>query len=591
VRHKLFWRLYASYLVVVVLCAVAVGWYGLHAARDLYLNESENDLHARAQLVSASLDATPEPSPTSLETTVTALDRASGTRISVIAPDGRVVADSEADPATLENHGDRPEVHTALTGGVGRSIRYSDTLHENMMYVAMPVTAGDGSLRYVVRTAIPLTAVDRAMQGASRRIIAITVLVALIAAAIGLFVSRSISGRMRRIREGAERFAAGDLTHKLAIPRTEEFAGVAESLNTMAEQLDVTITGITRERNEREAMLASMVEGVFATDDEGRVITMNDAAGRALGTTAGETPGHGIEEVSRNSDLQGFVGRVLAEQSQVESEIVMRSSDPRFDRYLQAHGAPMRGAEGAASGAVIVLHDVTRLRRLETVRRDFVANVSHELRTPVTSIKGFAETLLDGALDDPADARRFVTIIAGQADRLNAIIQDLLSLSRLEAESEDETLRLEDGPVCDILELAVESCQSAAQARGVTLSLSCRQGLHTAMDPLLLERAVVNLIDNALKFSDPDSSVEIAAVEANEEIEIFVADHGSGIERQHLPRLFERFYRVDTSRSRDEGGTGLGLAIVKHVAQLHGGRVTVESTPGVGSTFRIFLPA
>jgi two-component system, OmpR family, phosphate regulon sensor histidine kinase PhoR len=589
-RRRLFWRLYASYLVVVVLCAGAVGLYAARTAQTLYLDQAETDLEARAQLAAARVLPMLETADSGqLQATLKALDEASGTRITVIGQDGRVLGESEEDPATMPNHDtpEHPEVQTALGGGTGRSVRYSTTKREDMMYVAMPFQAVGGTV--VVRTAVPLTTIDHALSGAYWRVAAITIAVALITAFMGLFVAGRISGQMRRIQYGAVRFAGGDFSHKVPVPTTEEFAGVATSLNSMADQLAETIADITHQRNEREAMLASMVEGVFAVDLEARIITMNDAAARLLGRP-GDVVGRSIEEVVRTTDLQRFVADALVSDEPVEAEIALRSSDSRYDRFLQAHGARLRDESGT-TGAVVVLNDVTRLKRLETVRRDFVANVSHELRTPVTSIKGFAETLLDGALAEPHDAERFVRIIAAQADRLNAIIEDLLSLSRLEQESEGAAPSLEHGPVCDVLQLAVEACGPTAASRGVTLDLTCRPGLTAAMDPPLLERAVVNLIDNAIKYSEPGSRVEIGALEAEDEVTIEVRDHGAGIERRHLPRLFERFYRSDQARSRDQGGTGLGLAIVKHVAQLHDGTVSVDSTPGLGSTFRIHLPA
>ena len=262
------------------------------------------------------------------------------------------------------------------------------------------------------------------------------------------------------------------------------------------------------------------------------------------------------------------------------------------DRYLQANGTLLHAGDDDESpvGAVVVLNDVTRLKRLEAVRRDFVANVSHELKTPVTSIKGFAETLEEGALDDPDTARRFVRIIAGQADRLSSIIGDLLALSTLEQRENEPRLTLEEAEVCDVLQVAVEVCEPKAQAKGITIGVSCTSCVLAAVNPPLLEQAVVNLVDNAVKYSPEGSTVEVALDETSDEIVISVSDHGPGVPREHLPRLFERFYRVDKARSRDLGGTGLGLAIVKHIAQAHGGRVSVVSRGGVGSTFRIHLP-
>jgi two-component system, OmpR family, phosphate regulon sensor histidine kinase PhoR len=394
---------------------------------------------------------------------------------------------------------------------------------------------------------------------------------------------------MRDIRAGAERLAAGDFSRKLYVPRVAEFASVAESINLMAEDLDDKLRRLTHERNEREAVLSSMVEGVLAVDAEERVIAVNAAAARLLDTDPAAAEGKAIQEIVRNPDLQHVVAETLDGHRPVEADIVMRVGAE--DRNLQANGTLLHGDEdGEDVGAVVVLNDVTRLKRLEAVRRDFVANVSHELKTPVTSIKGFAETLEDGALDDPEAARRFVRIIIGQADRLNSIIADLLALSTLEQPEGEPRLTVSEADVLEVLKVAVEVCEPKAFAKDISISVTSSSHVLAAVNPPLLEQAVVNLVDNAIKYSPEGKSVEVALSADAEEVVVSVTDHGPGIPREHLPRLFERFYRVDKARSRDLGGTGLGLAIVKHVAQAHGGRVSVESRVGAGSVFRIHLP-
>ena len=519
----------------------------------------------------------------------------SRTRITVISaglpgePLGKVLADSESVPSQMQNHSDRPEFMAAMQGRAGVAIRRSATLHEEMMYVAVP-SIEDNRIDTVVRAAIPLTTVNQQLDSLYVRIGLSALLFAVLAAAVGLLVSARISRQMRDIRSGAERLAGGDFTRKVYVPRTEEFAAVAESLNQMAEVLGDQIGTLTRERNEREAVLSSMVEGVLAVDPEERIIAVNEAAARFIAVEPAAAEGKTIQEVLRNPDLQQVVARTLSGQEPVEADIVVRVGFE--DRFLQANGTLLRGAgeDAAAVGAVVVLNDITRLKRLEAVRRDFVANVSHELKTPVTSIKGFAETLEDGALDDPATALRFVRIIAGQADRLNSIIGDLLVLSTLEQRGDEQGLSLEEADVCDVVQVAVDVCEHKAETAGVGIRVSSPRSVLAPVNPPLLEQAVVNLIDNAIKYSPPGGLVEVALGQAFGENTISVSDQGPGIPREHLPRLFERFYRVDKARSRDLGGTGLGLSIVKHIAQAHGGRVSVESVVGGGSTFRIHLP-
>jgi len=594
-RPRLFWRLYATYLVIVVLCTAAVGFYAVRSVRDFYLDHTERELQARAALVREHLlPAIAADTPQELETLVQRLGEGSGTRITIIAADrrgasrGEVLADSDSQPAQMENHAFRPEFLTAVQGRPGRAIRYSETLRQDMMYVALPAIE-DGRVTTVIRTAVPLTRVNSSLASLYGSIVISAAVAAVLAAVIGLYVSRRISGQMREIKVGAERMAAGDFSQKLPVPRVEEFASVAESINQMAEELDGKLRTLTHERNEREAVLSSMVEGVLAVDTDERVIAVNAAAARLLDTDPTSAEGKTIQEVVRNPDLQHVVAQTLGGHRPVEADIVLRVGAE--ERNLQANGTLLHGDDdGDDVGAVVVLNDVTRLKRLEAVRRDFVANVSHELKTPVTSIKGFAETLEDGALDDPAAAHRFVRIISGQADRLNSIIEDLLALSTLEQSGDSPLLQIEEADLCDVVAVALEVCGPKAEAKSIELREDCPGCLLARVSPPLLEQAVVNLIDNAVKYSAEVSTIVVKLEETGDEVVVSVTDEGQGIAREHLPRLFERFYRVDKARSRDLGGTGLGLAIVKHVAQIHGGRVSVDSVVGRGSTFRIHLP-
>lgn len=591
-RPRLFWRIYATYLVIVVLCTAAVGFYAVRSVRSFYMDHTEIELQARAALIGQ--EVLPALDGEALDELVQRLSLASGTRITIIAADrpgatrGQVLAESDTDSDEMENHGLRSEFLQALKGNPGSAIRYSATLREDMMYVAVPLRE-DGSITTVVRTAVPFTRVNQALATLYGNIALSAVVVAVVAAIIGLYISRRISSQMHEIKVGAERLAAGDFSHKVPVPRVEEFASVAESLNRMAEDLDDKLRRLTHERNEREAVLTSMVEGVLAVDTDERVIAVNAAAARLLDTDPAVAEGRAIQEVVRNPDLQHLVAQTLDGHRPVEADLVMRVGAE--ERNLQANGTLLRGDDdGHDVGAVVVLNDVTRLKRLEAVRRDFVANVSHELKTPVTSIKGFAETLEDGALDDPEAARRFVRIIAGQADRLNSIIEDLLALSTLEQSGDSPLLQLEEADLCDVVAVALEVCGTKAESKKVELCERCPEHLLARVSPPLLEQAVVNLVDNAIKYSAEGSAVQVVLSESDDEITVSVIDDGQGIPREHLPRLFERFYRVDKARSRDLGGTGLGLSIVKHVAQIHGGRCSVDSVLGRGSTFRIHLP-
>ncbi len=413
------------------------------------------------------------------------------------------------------------------------------------------------------------------------------------AAAVAALGSLSIARRLGRvlssIRQMLERYAQGDLAHKLPTPDPEELAAVVDAVNRAGAQLDRRIRELMRQRNEREAVLASMAEGVLAVDRDERLISLNHAGAELIGVEVEHALGRSLPEVVRNPALQRLVSDVLDRQESTADEIELSLHDGQ-QRTLHAQGSGLYDSTEQPIGALVVLHDLTPIKRLENVRRDFVANVSHELKTPVTSIKGFVETLLDGAVRDSAEADRFLRIVAAQADRLQAILEDLLTLSRVEEGTEKMDIVLEPGNLKDVLQAAVQLCQPKADERHIRIELACDDGLEARINPVLLEQAVANLIDNAIKYSPPGQTVLVEAHRVAAEFEIRVEDHGCGIGREHLPRIFERFYRVDKARSRELGGTGLGLAIVKHIVQAHGGRTTVKSTLGEGSTFCIHLP-
>jgi two-component system phosphate regulon sensor histidine kinase PhoR len=387
------------------------------------------------------------------------------------------------------------------------------------------------------------------------------------------------------LERGALRIARGDLSRRLPVPASDELGSLAEAFNHMAEQLEDRINALIRQGQLQEAVLSSMVEGVLAVDADQRLIALNRAAAQLLGVDFLASQDRTIQEVVRDPQLQSFITRTIFAREPVEGEVVLH----RGEQVIQAHGTFLKDTQGTDIGFLIVLHDVTHLRRLEMTRRDFVANVSHELKTPITSIKGFVETLLAGALHEPENAETFLRIIARQTDRLNEIIDDLLSLSRIERDAEEGRVFLTTGWLHGVLASAIQVCEPKAAVRNIAISLNCPEELRARINAPLLEQALVNLIDNAVKYSPPGSPVQVEAERQGAEVVVRVRDQGVGIEKNQLSRIFERFYRVDAGRSRKEGGTGLGLAIVKHIAQALGGRVTVDSSPGQGSTFSLHL--
>jgi two-component system phosphate regulon sensor histidine kinase PhoR len=586
-RRSLLWKLYPSYVVIILLSIVAVGIYVSTTLKNFYLRKTAEDLEVDARLIEREVSATfKKENKKALDQLCKTLGKAASTRITLILPDGEVVGDSDEDPRMMENHAGRPEVKEALAGQTGISTRYSETLQKEMMYLAIPVKK-EGGIAGAVRVSIPVIAIDTALNAIYGKIAFFGAFMIILTAAISLYIARRISQPIGELKRDAQRFARGDLGRRLFGTGSKELGDLAEALNKMAQQLSARIRLITEQRNELETILSAMREGVLACDSDERIITINEAAASLLGIELSTAKGHTVQEVVRNADLQRFIKMILSEQREAEVEIVLHGQEKKF---LLLTGTVMRDSEGKNTGALVVLSDITRLRHLENIRREFVANVSHELKTPITSIKGYVETLQEGAIDDKGNARKFVEIIFKQADLLNALVDDLLSLSKIEQGAEGGEVQLAREQVRHIIEAAIAAYGAKANERGIKAVLHCKDEIVVKANAQLLEQAVGNLLDNAIKYSEPGGSVEIDVAQSKGEVTITVRDHGSGIAPEHLPRLFERFYRVDKGRSRDLGGTGLGLAIVKHIVQAHGGDVTVESTPGKGSVFTIRLP-
>ncbi len=589
-RKKLLWHLYPSYLLITLFALLAITWYSSRSLKSFYYDQAAENLKLDIELVKGqfiSLVTASDSSSVNRLCRDLAGDRK--LRLTVILPSGTVIGDSEESPDSMDNHADRVEIVEAGRTGQGRSVRYSYTLRQNMMYVAVPLYHNDTLIGYL-RASMPVTAIESALRNVYIHIALGGLIVAVIAAGISFMISRRITRPLVELKKGAEEFAGGNLGYRLPAFDSLETGALAEAMSDMAQQLNERLRAITHQRNEQEAVLSSMVEAVVAVDADEKVISINRAAGRLLYLEPAAVQGRILHEVARNFELQEFVSSVLKELEPAEAELAFLDENDQ-ERIVQAHGSILRSATGDNMGAVIVLNDITRLRKLERVRRDFVANVSHELKTPVTSIKGFVETLLDGAVHDPDNAGRFLEIISRQANRLNAIIEDLLTLSRIESEAEKAEVILEMGTLKEVILAAVQVCRARAQEKNINIKVGGENDIKAKINAPLLEQAVINLIDNAIKYSDAGSEVYIETITnpANEAV-IRVVDHGCGIAPEHLNRVFERFYRIDKARSRELGGTGLGLAIVKHIAQAHQGRVNVTSKLDKGSTFEIIIP-
>ncbi len=584
-KRRLLWYLFPSYALLILAAVLAIGWMALVLVENSYLASARTDMRARADFLAGQLgDVAAEHD--GWKTLARRYHQASGIRVSLVERGGRVDFDSQDRPQELENPRGRPELEQALAGDAQDAIRYNPGLDQRVLYVAVPVSR-DRQKSGALYLSAPLTELDQILTRMRFWLLVAGALLLALALPLAWRVARGIAQPIADVGQAAARLGAGEWTARAPVPDAEEAAELAESFNRMADQLQAKIAILTQNNNEQKAVLASMAEGVLAVDSQERIISVNPASVRLLGLDQTQAQGRRLQEVVRNADLSRFISRALACPDPIQADVLLHGDR---ERVMQAHGSALHDLEGRAIGAVIVLNDVTDFRRLEHIRRDFVANVSHELKTPVTSIKGFVETLLDGAMHDPVDSERFLQIVAKQSDRLHAIIEDLLSLSKIEQSEDADDIALEPGSVRAVVENAVNTCQPAATERNIEIKLECDGQPMARINPLLLEQAIVNLLDNAVKYSDPSREVRVWTAADDGAVTINVADRGCGIAGEHLVRVFERFYRVDRARSRKLGGTGLGLAIVKHIAQAHHGRVTVDSTLGIGSTFTIHLP-
>jgi two-component system phosphate regulon sensor histidine kinase PhoR len=588
VRLNLFWKLGFAFFAVLVAVLLPVEFYAERALRRDYERAGFEKLAAVAHIALAN---PPEPSSlapsqprnsTGLRSWMAKMT-AGNIRVTVIATDGQVLGDSQSDPSTMENHAGRPEIRDAFLKGDGQSIRHSVTVDSNLLYYAVRSSVAGGP-PVVLRFALPLQTVDQELWEFRRRLWLASLVMLLVTGIVSLMISQSFSGRVERLEKFSLRVAEGDFRPIEADRSGDSLEALAVSLNETAARLDRTIRTLTEERNLSSAILGSMVEGVAVVNASERLLFANTGFAEILGLDVPPHSGSALVEVVRQTELIEAVRAVLKGEPRVETEIVTGTLRQHF---FAVTVASVRAAD--TSGSVIVLHDITELRKLERVRRDFVANVSHEFKTPLTAIQGFAETLLGGAIDDPQNRLRFLEIILEHSRRLARLTDDLLKLSKMDADRlELEIRRLS---VSQFVESCIETTQRSAAEKDLRISVNLQQPLpDIAADRRRLAEVLQNLLDNAMQYTPAGGQIMVAASANGVEVTFTVSDTGIGIPQAEQSRIFERFYRVDVARSREVGGTGLGLSISKHLVEAHGGRIWVESEVGQGSEFHFTVP-
>jgi two-component system phosphate regulon sensor histidine kinase PhoR len=580
-------RLMLSYLLLIVATAGSIYLYMDHVLETNLVEESRGYLLSQAKMARLLVmyDHMKQPPQKLAETVGSTIKE----RLTLIAPDGRVVGDSEVNGdnlGELQNHLDRPEVQAALASGTGIVMRYSETLKTEMLYVAM--TYGSGRTEGFVRLAMPLSYLTNSSK-ALHRAVGIATLLTILAAMVLSYVLSNMTYRpLREMATAAARIGRGESPVRIPASGHDEVGELARVLNDMSERIEKQMQRLSSEKQQLDTILRGMGEGVMVTSPEG-VISLVNPAFRKLFSISGDVEGRKLIEISRHPDLlDAFTALGAAEGDELIREITIQPGEIT----LLTHWAPLT-VDGRKSGVVAVFHNISDMKQVENIRRDFVANVSHELRTPVSVIKGYAETLLDGALQSDADrAVRFVEIILNHSERLTALINDILTLSTLE--SRDMALDLHPLDISGTMRKTFMLLEDNARKKDIRMQIDIPSGLPRVMaDQGRVEQVIVNLLDNAIKYTPPQgmATLLVRMDDDTRFLRISVADTGIGIPFKDIPRIFERFYRVDEARSRDQGGTGLGLAIAKHIVQLHGGEISVTNNEfGKGSIFSFTLP-
>jgi two-component system phosphate regulon sensor histidine kinase PhoR len=590
-RKTLFWKLYPSFLIISFISLLAIVMIALWSFKSFYYQERADDLEIRAKIL------TPEFSRLiqsknyqEVQNKSQQLGDDSSTRITIILPSGVIIGDNKKDPATMDNHKNRPEIEQAILHGKGLSTRYGHTLAIDSMYYAMPIIAQDKMIG-IMRTSPPLYTLQNALWSIYYKVSLGFFILIIITAFASWWMSKALVRPLEIIKVQAQQLAQGDFSSRVQLSSNDslESEELGQAFNEIAIQLNQRIEIILNQRNEQEAVFSSMVEGVIAVDSRENVIRINQAAYNILKISEKNIEGVKLKNVIDNKELHNLILFALKQNTPVGQEIIIRH-DAEHEQVLLAQSAPLLDIHKNKCGTLVVFNDITKLKEFELQRKEFVSNVSHELRTPLTAIQGLSETLIE--FPDLVQDKRayFIDVIHTHSIRLESIIENLLTLSKIEKETEIDEIDLVDESVTLALSNAIFLCKDKALKRNIDIILNNAEEISFKHNSSLIEQAIINLLNNAIKYSNGNSEIKITVIKLSHEIKISIEDKGSGIPEEHLSRLFERFYRVDKARSRQLGGTGLGLSIVKHIALAHKGTVTVSSEINKGSIFSLILP-
>lgn len=575
-KKGIFTRIFLIYGIIIVLSALFIEIYIASVIRNSHISDLKKSLAAQINLVAHSMPF----GKGNLDGFCRQMREKTGARVTIIAADGSVMGDSDKDSSLMGNHSTRPEIEHALRSGIGSSIRHSETLNYDFLYIAKKVTGGKSPER-IIRMAIPLKEIDKAIVLLRIKIIIVITAVLLLSGIVFMWHTDYLRRLLKQVTWFSQSLARGGIEKRLFMDDAE-FNEIARNLNAMAENLQEVITKNIEEKERLSVILKSIPDVLIIVDSRG-VIQMTNPASAEL--FRDETIlGKQLIEVVRNQELSNLVHKVLS--SRAPGMVECRFDYPQ-ERYMVIRVSPLLYRADEPSGFVAIFHDITKLKKLEQMRKDFVANVSHEIKTPITAIAGFAETLLDGALADKEHAIKFLSAIKSNSMRINSLVNDLMTLSKIELGA----IKIEKAllSVEDVIEDVLAVLGNKAAEKNLSIATSVVDELRELYaDKNRLTQILVNLTDNAIKFTEK-GSVTIGTARSNGKAVLFVEDTGIGIPEDHLSRLGERFYRVDTARSRKMGGTGLGLAIVKHLVSAHGWNMRIESTPGKGTKVELVI--
>jgi two-component system phosphate regulon sensor histidine kinase PhoR len=577
-KRGIFRRIFILYAVIILLAALFIELYITGTVRENYIRNMKENLLVQASLLADGISFT---TPSPLDDFCRQLKEKTGTRVTIIALDGKVLGDSDSLSVRMDNHSHRPEIQQAALNGTGMAIRFSDTLKYDFLYVAKKIVRRPQPEGFI-RLSVPLTEVDRSINLLRVRIIFVVTLILLATGIVSLWQIERIRRLTGQIRDFSRSIARGELGRNLFLARAGEFDEIAESLNTMSVELKNSIAAQEEERHRLNVILRNIPDALFIVDAHGVILLSSLAARKLLGEIAHQ--GKPFIEVIRNSEFLSLMEAVRKQETAGVAEIRI---DSPLEQYCVVQVSPLFYTDRELSGFVAVFHDITQLKKLEQTRKDFVANISHEIRTPITAIQGFADTLLEGALDDREHAIKFLQTIKANSERINSLVEDLMTISKIEL----GVIKVEKSSVDfqEVAEHVLTMLRDKAAAKNLTIKTQLLPAPRTiSADRDRLIQILTNLVDNAIKFTET-GMVTFGDAQENGSIYLFVEDTGIGIPQKHLPRIGERFYRVDPGRSRNMGGTGLGLAIVKHLVKAHGWDMQIESTPGKGTKVKIFV--